>query len=1391
VEHHDSDKIVWTLKSAIGSTIRLVSPLSDFDELEVLYPLNDTTRLRSQFRNRSNDIAFQDVAILTPHAPNSTFQVHAQIKWKIGSSPFDGVYTKNMKVKTESELLAKYLPVEEEATQPWSLQDFYESVYVPPKKADPSPRIRQILSECKLYPFQERAVDWLLRREGVQYIDDILQPVVDEEVAPASFRYVQDVEGKKCYVSHVRGAVVTDLNLLGDTQLSLRGGILAEEMGLGKTVELIALISSHTTDIHNVRIFDDRSQSTVTASKSTLIITPNSILEQWKNEISNHAPHLKVIEYNGLPAAHASEKKHITASLENLLQYDVVLTTYHVLAREIHYAGKKPDRELRGEKKYAARRSPLTEIQWWRVCLDEAQMIESGVSQAATVARLIPRVNAWAVSGTPLKKDVQDLHGLLIFLRFEPYASSKVFWQRIDKSTFRQIFGRIALRHTKDKIRNELQLPPQKRMVITVPFTPIEEQNYADLVRQMCHDCGLSAEGAPLHEQWNPNDPLVIETMRTWLVRLRQTCLHPQVGGRNRRALGGKGPLRTVAEVLDLMIEQNEAEVRTREREHVLAVVGKGHIWANAGNLQDRARLALNIFQDALEEAETIVGERRREVKVEADSIEELKAQEKSKRKEKVRQEKDETDTEDEDGINTARLRVLRQGLRNALEVYHVCLFFVASAYFQIKSNKDITVPDTEEFHQLERMETDYYDKAKAVRKEILQEPHKKAEEWRAKLAAKTEKNGLARVGQIDQVDGFGGIENRKVIEKLDILFDVLNSQSKLITEWRAKVIEMLLHHLVDEDEGKETTGEEYEDSTKMQDEQYVYIMQLKALVTDRHQALTGQEDFLIKGETLQAKREAKADRGHAPKLFLELQAFRDRLEPMLKNQSLRAILSELKALTTNMEGLSKVGNARAAAERQILIKTMTEVQDLFNEEMKVLKDLEAEQDLFRQTMNHRLDFFAKLQEISDTVRPYKEELDEELDKRALEQKETLEMDTAKKLAAAKTKNRFLLHLKEESDEEGQRLCIICQDNFETGVLTVCGHRFCKDCIRLWWRQNRTCPTCKRHLSSNDFHDITYRPQELKAQEENAQTPEWPSSSPSSHNTSIYSDISRSIMDEIKSVDLNSSHGSKIDTLARHILWLRSNDPGSKSIIFSQFSDFLTVLGDAFKKLRIGFSRIGTPRGIKQFREDASVECFLLDAKSDSSGLNLVNATHVFLCEPLINAAIELQAIARVHRIGQHRQTTVYMYLVSDTVEEAIYDISVSRRLAHMSTRGSVANTTASTSVAASASNSRAATRAGTPAASGILQETVLDAANSLELQKAPLAKLLVTGKSGGEMVAEDDLWNCLFGKTREDKADIVSEQTEREVGRFLRAEAAERRRVDLALRGNSTEVRS
>lgn len=280
-------------------------------------------------------------------------------------------------------------------------------------------------------------------------------------------------------------------------------------------------------------------------SGATLIVTPESLRQQWMSEMSRHAPGLRVKHYQGCKKMQDDDVDEVARELAG---YDVVMTTYAVLFVELHFAQEPPQRSRRYERAYPRTMSPLVKISWWRLCLDEAQMVENGYSQAAVVARTIPRVNAWDITGTPVKDDVKDLLGLLSFLRYQPYCYAPQVWQAVirqDKTVFRQIFQSIALRHTKALVRDEIRLPPQKRYFISMPFTAVEEQHYQSLFREMAQECGLDLEGAPLTDDWAAED---YEVMRVWLNRLRQTTLHPEVGAYNRRLLGFNKarPMRTV-----------------------------------------------------------------------------------------------------------------------------------------------------------------------------------------------------------------------------------------------------------------------------------------------------------------------------------------------------------------------------------------------------------------------------------------------------------------------------------------------------------------------------------------------------------------------------------------------------------------------------------------------------------------------------------------------------------------------------------------------------------------------------------------------------------------------------------------------------------------------------
>jgi E3 ubiquitin-protein ligase SHPRH len=1290
----------------------------------ILFHLRTAAKLTAvQKGNNSRRVsraAFCRCRLYPPADGRSIYKLVVEVRWTLGISVVgDPEFTGHYMTRDLNILSIYTTDAAIKRDKEWSLSDFYNSVHVPSVDAEVSPRIRQSLLDTTLLPFQQRTVDWLLRREGVAFSPSgLLEPFVNT-TSPASFRQIQDATGLPCYVSQLRGTVVTNLDAAKDDTLqSLRGGILAEEMGLGKTVELIALISHHKRDIQEGNVYDAYTESEVRPSGATLIITPPSILEQWMSEMHTHAPNLKVCHYKGLPPAAAPKKDHDTATIDYLMQYDVVLTTYHVLSKEIHHAAPPPERSSRRPRLRKRRTSPLVGISWWRVCLDEAQMVESGVSQAAHVARIIPRCNAWAVSGTPLRKDVQDLRGLLVFLRCDTFAN-KTAWDRLDKASFKRIFNEIVLRHTKDRVRNDLQIPPQKRVVITVPFTTIEDQNYNELMRQMCDACWLTPEGQPIEEGRDETHPEVVERMREWLVRLRQTCLHANVGRKNQKALGGKkGALRTVHEVLEVMIEQNETKWKSEAREMILCLIKMGHIHANSGD----PTTALDYYCKARKEAEAYIKTCRDELRAEQQTLG------RASTADLLEADEDEDATADKLG----RIPILRKSLRSFLELEHAAQFFSANSFHQMKEDRMLTEPESAVWRKWDESETLYYDAARAIRHELMEGSKSRAQQQMAKVHSRTP----FHLPTIADLPSLGGIEARKILDTMDNVSDYLNEQAQQIHAWRTKVVDILLTRLVDDEDDKELTGEEYDDSLKAQDELYVYIMALRTLVADRNTAVNGLQDTLVEHELKAAEKQAlrtddEGDRGHAPELVLEVIKRRRELQAKQHAGSLRGVVSSIRSLMTTLQWRANSGDVRASSELSILQTHITKVQAIVTEQAKAITELEKEQELYRGTMNQRLEYYRQFQHISDTV-AQRETFDHRTWRRELDRTDDLRRKREKNANGFKTKCTYLKHLRTENLNETTVECIICREDIEIGVLTACGHKYCKECINQWWQAHRTCPTCKQKLSSSDFKDITFKPIEIRANEETSVVASsiQASTPGSSSTTSIYSSPSDSMMKEIKMIDLEGSYGTKIDMIARHLIWIRNNDPGAKSVIFSQFGDFLGVLYEALKKWKIGASSVTDKNGTRKFKADASIECLLLDAKTDSSGLTLVNATYVFLCEPLINPAIELQAINRVHRIGQQRPTTVFMYLISNTVEEAIYDISVARRLEHISN-----NTTSKTPIQSGSTM---------PA----IEERTLDAANSAELEAAPVKQLL-RKKGEGEIVNQNDLWHCLFGKQR------------------------------------------
>ncbi|KAG2674516.1 hypothetical protein I3843_13G125200 [Carya illinoinensis] len=392
--------------------------------------------------------------------------------------------------------------------------------------------------QCELRPYQKQALHWMIQLEKGQHMDEAattLHPCWEAY-------HLADKRELVVYLNAFSGDATTEFP---STLQMARGGILADAMGLGKTIMTISLLLAHS---ERGGISDGQSTSQPSSEGSevskldhqpdclkkarrfsgfdklmkrknglvaggNLIVCPMTLLGQWKAEIETHAQPGSLSLY-----VHYGQSRPKDA--RTLTQSDVVITTYGVLASE--FSAENTEDSF-----------SLYSVRWFRVILDEAHTIKSSKSQISMAAAALVADRRWCLTGTPIQNNLEDIYSLLRFLKVEPWGTW-VWWNKLIQKPFEEgderglklvqsILKPIMLRRTKFSTDREgrpiLVLPPADIQVVYCELNETEKDFYEALFKRSKVKFDQFVEqGRVLH-----NYASILEL----LLRLRQCCDHP------------------------------------------------------------------------------------------------------------------------------------------------------------------------------------------------------------------------------------------------------------------------------------------------------------------------------------------------------------------------------------------------------------------------------------------------------------------------------------------------------------------------------------------------------------------------------------------------------------------------------------------------------------------------------------------------------------------------------------------------------------------------------------------------------------------------------------------------------------------------------------------------
>lgn len=241
--------------------------------------------------------------------------------------------------------------------------------------------------------------------------------------------------------------------------------------------------------------------------------------------------------------------------------------------------------------------------------------------------------------------------------------------------------------------------------------------------------------------------------------------------------------------------------------------------------------------------------------------------------------------------------------------------------------------------------------------------------------------------------------------------------------------------------------------------------------------------------------------------------------------------------------------------------------------------------------------------------------------------------------------NAFGAHVLAQIRDEAVNECpICCEEPMVEQTVTGCWHSACRKCL-LDYINHQTdnhelpkCFNCREPINSRDLFEVVRHDDEPSLPGQPARI-------------------------SLQRLGVNNS-SAKIVALMQHLRALRRENPNMKSVVFSQFTSFMSLIEPALTRANINFLRLDGSMAQKaratvltKFKDSTTFTVLIISLRAGGVGLNLTSAKRVYMMDPWWSFAIEAQAIDRVHRMGQDDEVKVCRFIVKDSVEERMLKV--------------------------------------------------------------------------------------------------------------------------------------